>query len=103
MVENGHNEPGREVAEFGFTNPDRAPLGIEVADYGRMTSRLSPQMLASVHCTDVHQVVLITAGHAPTMVDFIDHLCPPGTRLHVSPGRVLRLPARPARPLRRRF
>lgn len=65
MVENGHNEPEREVAEFGFTNPDRAPLGIEVADYGRMTSRLSPQMLASVHCTDVHQVFLITAGMPP--------------------------------------
>ncbi|UQX05282.1 helix-turn-helix domain-containing protein [Streptomyces sp. RerS4] len=50
-----------------------------------------------MHRTDFHQIILVAAGEAVTMVDFQDHPSPPGTLLHVAPGRVLRLP-RPVRP-----
>jgi AraC-like DNA-binding protein len=87
MVESG------QVSEFGFSNPDRSHLGIEVVDFDRLTARLPAGTLTSVHRTDFHQVFLITGGTGSMMVDFVDHPCAPGTLLHVAPGRVLRLPS----------
>ncbi|PRY42571.1 helix-turn-helix domain-containing protein [Umezawaea tangerina] len=81
-----------QVSEFGFSNPDRRHLGVEVVDFGRMTRRLPARTLSSVHRTDFHQVFLITGGSGEMMVDFVDHPCVAGTLLHVAPGRVLRLP-----------
>lgn len=81
-----------QVAQFGFSNPDRGQLGMEVLDLAALRRRLSTDTLTKVHRTDFHQLVLVTAGSATTMVDFVDHSCGPGTLLHVSPGRVLRLP-----------
>ncbi|MCC0093321.1 AraC family transcriptional regulator [Streptomyces flavotricini] len=97
MVKTEHPGEGTHVAEYGFHNPDRAPLGIEVTSITCLASRLSPQALTGVHRTDFHQIILVAAGEAITMVDFQDHPSPPGTLLHVAPGRVLRLP-RPVRP-----
>ena len=97
MVKSGHADPAGPIVEFGFSNPDRSRLGIEVVDYARMNSRLSPQTRSTIHRTDFHQIFLITRGRALTMVDFIDHPGEAGTLLHVYPGRVLRLP-RPTDP-----
>jgi AraC-like DNA-binding protein len=97
MVENGHVTQPAAVVEFGFSNPDRAQLGIEVLSYALLKSRITEKMLTSVHRTDFHQIFAITGGSGVVMVDFEDHHCPAGTLLHVSPGRVLRLP-RPADP-----
>lgn len=82
-----------QVSEFGFSNPDRAHLGVEVVDFSRMTARIPPDMLTGVHRTDFHQLFLVTSGTGSTMVDFVDHPCTAGTLLHVAPGRVLRLPS----------
>jgi AraC-like DNA-binding protein len=87
MVKNG------QLAEFGFSNPDRPRLGLEVLDLVLLRRRLTADTLNQVHRTDFHQLILVTAGRGTTMVDFVDHACGPGTLLHVSPGRVLRLPA----------
>src|SRR4051812_33078030 len=87
MVESG------QVSEFGFSNPDRAHLGVEVVDFRRMCARLPAKTLSSVHRTDFHQVFLIAGGTGGMMVDFVDHPCTAGTLLHVAPGRVLRLPS----------
>ncbi|NKE62522.1 AraC family transcriptional regulator [Lentzea sp. PSKA42] len=81
-----------QVAQFGFSNPDRDQLGLEVLDLAVLRRRLTDATLTKVHRTDFHQLFLVTAGHATTMVDFVDHPCSPCTLLHVSPGRVLRLP-----------
>jgi AraC-like DNA-binding protein len=80
------------VVEFGFSNPDRPRLGIEVLTYSRIRSRLAASTLTTVHRTDFHQLFLVTSGAGTTMVDFVDHDCAPGTLLYVAPGRVLRLP-----------
>ncbi|MEU7475060.1 helix-turn-helix domain-containing protein [Lentzea sp. NPDC042327] len=82
-----------QLAEFGFSNPDRPRLGLEVLDLAQLRGRLSENTLLQVHRTDFHQLFAITAGRGSCMVDFVDHPCAPGTVLHVSPGRVLRLPA----------
>lgn len=82
-----------QVAQFGFSNPDRGQLGLEALDLGVLRRRLTEDTLTKVHRTDFHQLFLFTAGTGTTMVDFVDHPCSPGTLLHVSPGRVLRLPA----------
>ena len=97
MVENGQPDPTAPVSQIGFSNPDMPRLGVEVVDFADLTSRISPRVRNMVHRTDFHQIFLITAGDAVTMVDFTDHPCPPGTLLQVSPGRVLRLP-RPVDP-----
>ncbi|MET9229249.1 helix-turn-helix transcriptional regulator [Lentzea sp. NPDC003310] len=81
-----------QVAQFGFSNPDRGRLGLEVLDLGVLRRRLSEDTLSKVHRTDFHQLFLFTAGTGTTMVDFEDHACSSGTLLHVGPGRVLRLP-----------
>lgn len=86
MVKSGH------VAQFGFSNPDRSQLGVEVLDLGLLRRRLSDDTMTKVHRTDFHQLFLFTAGTGTTMVDFVEHPCGPGTLLHVSPGRVLGLP-----------
>src|SRR3712207_1212470 len=75
-----------QVAQFGFSNPDRDQLGLEVLDLAVLRRRLSEDTLTKLHRTDFHQLVLVTAGTATTMVDFVDHPCPSGTLLHVSPG-----------------
>lgn len=82
-----------QVAQFGFSNPDRGQLGFEALDLGVLRRRLSEDTLTKVHRTDFHQLFLFTAGTGTTMVDFVDHPCTPGTLLHIAPGRVLRLPA----------
>ncbi|MFD5827426.1 hypothetical protein, partial [Lentzea sp. NPDC060358] len=82
-----------QVARFGFSNPDRGELGLEVLDLAVLRRRLTADTLAKVHRTDFHQLFLVTSGDAEVMVDFVDHRCGPGTLLHVGPGRVLRLPA----------
>ena len=82
-----------QLASFGFSNPDRGALGVEVVDLAVLRRRQTADTLTKVHRTDFHQLFLVTAGRATTMVDFVDHSCEPGTLLHVSPGRVLRLPA----------
>jgi AraC-like DNA-binding protein len=89
VVESGQRSP---VAEFGFSNPDRPRLGLEVVDLARLTARLPASTLSTVHRTDFHQLFLITGGRGVTMVDFVDHACVPGTLVSVCPGRVLRLP-----------
>ncbi|MFI6094401.1 helix-turn-helix domain-containing protein [Lentzea sp. NPDC051213] len=81
-----------QVAEFGFSNPDRGKLGLEALDLGVLRRRVTAETLSRVHRTDFHQLFLFTAGTGTTMVDFVDHPCTPGTLLHLSPGRVLRLP-----------
>jgi AraC-like DNA-binding protein len=86
MVESGH------VTEFGFSNPDRPQLGVEVVDFADLAARLPAQTLGMVHRADFHQLFLITGGTGTMMVDFIDRPCAAGTLLHVAPGRVLRLP-----------
>ncbi|EWM19390.1 helix-turn-helix transcriptional regulator [Kutzneria sp. 744] len=89
MVESGQRS---SVVEFGFSNPDRPRLGLEVVDLARLTSRLTASTLSTVHRTDFHQLFLITGGLGSLMVDFVDHACEPGTLVSVCPGRVLRLP-----------
>jgi len=89
MVETGHGAP---VAEFGFSNPDRPRLGLEVVDFARLAARLPASTLSTVHRTDFHQLFLITGGRGTLMVDFVDLACEPGTLVSVCPGRVLRLP-----------
>lgn len=84
-----------QLAEFGFSNPDRPRLGLEALELADLRRRLTENTLTQVHRTDFHQLFLVTAGHGSTMVDFVDHPCGPGTLLHVSPGRVLRLPTGP--------
>jgi len=81
-----------QVAQFGFSNPDRGQLDVEALDLGVLRRRLRQDTLTKVHRTDFHQLFLFTAGTGTTMVDFVDHPCSPGTLLHVGPGRVLRLP-----------
>lgn len=81
-----------QVAQFGFSNPDRGQLGLEVLDLAVLRRRVSEETFTKVHRTDFHQLVLFTKGAATTMVDFVDHRCEPGTLLHITPGRVLRLP-----------
>jgi hypothetical protein len=81
-----------QLVEFGFSNPDRPRLGIEVLTYAQLQRRQSEKTLSSVHRTDFHQLLLITGGTGSGMVDFVDHPCAPGTLLSVCPGRVLRLP-----------
>ncbi|KOV85368.1 AraC family transcriptional regulator [Nocardia sp. NRRL S-836] len=81
-----------QLVEFGFSNPDRPRLGLEAVDLAQLRRRLSENTLTQVHRTDFHQLFLVTAGRGSCMVDFVDHPCGPGTLLHVSPGRVLRLP-----------
>ncbi|MDQ0786146.1 helix-turn-helix domain-containing protein [Streptomyces sp. B3I8] len=97
MVKSEHPTGEAGVAEYGFHNADRASLGIEVTGIRQLARKLSPQSLLGVHRTDFHQLILVEAGEAVTMVDFHDHASPPGTLLHVAPGRVLRLP-RPLHP-----
>ncbi|PKV95444.1 AraC-like DNA-binding protein [Amycolatopsis echigonensis] len=97
MVKTGQPDASVAVAEFSFGNPDRALLDVEVVDLGRLTGRISPETRTVVHRTDFHQIFLVTRGQATIMVDFVDHPCAPGTLLHVTPGRVLRLP-RPSTP-----
>lgn len=97
MVESGQHGASTPVEIFRFDNPDRSSLGIEVVSYTHLTKRLPPCVQAKAHRTDFHQIFLITAGHASTMVDFIDYPCGPGILMHVAPGRVLRLP-RPTGP-----
>ncbi|MFC0438730.1 AraC family transcriptional regulator [Kutzneria buriramensis] len=80
------------VAEFGFSNPDRPRLGLEVVDFAKLAARLPASTLSTVHRTDFHQLFLITGGTGAAMVDFVEHECVPGTLVSVSPGRVLRLP-----------
>jgi AraC-like DNA-binding protein len=82
-----------QVAQFGFSNPDRGQLGVEVLDLAVLRRRVSEETFTKVHRTDFHQLFLFTGGTATTMVDFVDHACSPGTLLHVAPGRVLRLPS----------
>ncbi|HUQ55776.1 helix-turn-helix transcriptional regulator [Lentzea sp.] len=82
-----------QVTRFGFSNPDRGKLGVEVLDLAALRRRLTEETLSKVHRTDFHQLFLVTSGEADAMVDFVGHRCGPGTLLHVSPGRVLRLPA----------
>ncbi|SDP36858.1 helix-turn-helix domain-containing protein [Lentzea jiangxiensis] len=82
-----------QVAQFGFSNPDRGKLGLEALDLAALRRRLTAETLTKVHRTDFHQLFLVTSGTGGTMVDFVDHPCSPGTLLHVSPGRVLRLPS----------
>jgi len=89
MVRNGQD---RSPAEFGFSNPDRPRLGVELVDYSLLTSRLTAETLATVHRTDFHQLFVFRAGEATAMVDFVDHRCPAGTLLYVCPGRLQRLP-----------
>ncbi|HEX8865032.1 MAG TPA: helix-turn-helix transcriptional regulator [Lentzea sp.] len=84
-----------QLAEFGFSNPDRPRLGLEATELAQVRRRLSETTRNQVHRTDFHQLFLVTAGHGSAMVDFVDHPCGPGTLLHVSPGRVLRLPTGP--------
>jgi AraC-like DNA-binding protein len=97
MVKSEHPPGETGVAEYGFHNADRVPLGIEVTSYEQLARKLAPQALLGVHRTDFHQLILVEAGDAVTVVDFHDHASPPGTLLHVAPGRVLRLP-RPRHP-----
>ncbi|BFV55006.1 helix-turn-helix domain-containing protein [Kitasatospora sp. CMC57] len=97
MVKSEHRAAGAHLAEYGFHNPDRTSLGIEVTSIAQLARKLSQQSLLGVHRTDFHQIIVVTAGEAVTMVDFHDHSSPPGTLLHVAPGRVLRLP-RPLHP-----
>lgn len=92
MVESGQISQTAPVAQFGFSNPDRVPIGLEVVRYAQLTRRISERTRASVHRADFHQVFLITRGSGTMMVDFAGHPCFPGAVLHVSPGRVLRLP-----------
>ncbi|GAA3437107.1 AraC family transcriptional regulator [Kutzneria kofuensis] len=80
------------MVEFGFSNPDRPRLGLEVVDFARLAARLPASTLSTVHRTDFHQLFLITGGRGALMVDFVDHPCEPGTLVSVCPGRVLRLP-----------
>jgi AraC-like DNA-binding protein len=80
------------VVEFGFSNPDRPRLGLEVLDFAKLAARLPASTLSTVHRTDFHQLFLITGGTGAAMVDFVEHECVPGTLVSVSPGRVLRLP-----------
>lgn len=91
MVKSGQVERSGLI-EFGFSNPDRPQLGVEVLDYARLRRRLSARTLATTHRTDFHELFLFTAGEGTTMVDFIRHPCTPGTLVLISPGRVLRLP-----------
>lgn len=81
-----------QLTSFGFSNPDRGALGLEVVDFAAFRRRLSVETFMKMHRTDFHQLFLVTAGRAGTMIDFVDHTCEPGTLLHASPGRVLRLP-----------
>ncbi len=89
MVKSGQ---ARFPVEFGFSNPDRPRLGVELVDYAPFTSRLTAETLASVHRTDFHQLFVFRAGEATAMVDFVDHRCPAGSLLYVHPGRLQRLP-----------
>jgi len=87
MVENGH------VTEFGYSNPDRPTLGVQVLDFADLRARLPAHTLDVVHRADFHQLFLVTGGTGGMMVDFVDRPCSAGTLLHVAPGRVLRLPS----------
>jgi AraC-like DNA-binding protein/mannose-6-phosphate isomerase-like protein (cupin superfamily) len=80
------------VAQFGFSNPDRAQLGIEVLEYAALRGRLSATMVNAVHRTDFHQLFVVTGGTGAMTIDFVEHDCAEGTLLHVGPGRILRLP-----------
>ena len=80
------------MVEFGFSNPDRPRLGLEVVDFARLAARLPAATLSMVHRTDFHQLFLITGGQGELMVDFVDHPCEAGTLVSVCPSRVLRLP-----------
>ncbi|MBP2478910.1 AraC-like DNA-binding protein [Crossiella equi] len=92
MVETGHTFAPAQVAHFGFQNPDRPDLGVEVLRLSQLLTRLRERTIATVHRTDFHQLFLITEGTGAAMVDFDDHACAPGTLLNVAPSRVLRLP-----------
>jgi AraC-like DNA-binding protein len=92
MVESGQSPPRAAVAELGFSNSARVPLGVEVFRYAELTRRISERMRSTVHRTDFHQIFLVTRGSGTMMVDFAEHPCFPGVVLHVSPGRVQRLP-----------
>ncbi|HKN52718.1 MAG TPA: helix-turn-helix transcriptional regulator [Amycolatopsis sp.] len=89
MVKSGHASP---VTRFGFSNPERPRLGVEVLDFATLRRRSPPDMLAAVHRTDFHQLFLFTGGTGTMTVDFVDHPVAAGTLLYVCPGRVLRLP-----------
>ena len=89
MVKSGHASP---VTRFGFSNPERPRLGVEVLDFATLRRRSPPDMLAAVHRTDFHQLFLFTGGTGTMTVDFVDHPVAAGTLLYICPGRVLRLP-----------
>ncbi|WP_157495301.1 hypothetical protein [Kutzneria sp. 744] len=75
VVKSGHVTPRDPVVQFGFSNPERPHLGLDVVDFRTLRARLSPESVAAVHRADFQQVFLFTGGAAFPMVDFGEHPC----------------------------
>jgi hypothetical protein len=41
MVESGQSQPRTAVAQYGFSNSARVPLGLEVVRYAELTRRIT--------------------------------------------------------------
>ncbi|WP_042406004.1 helix-turn-helix domain-containing protein [Streptacidiphilus carbonis] len=91
MVDSGHDE----IVGLGYDNPDRPRVGLEAMTFAQLRARTKPHVAASPIRADFHQLTVVRSGHGVAMVDFVAHGCGPGTVLHVRPGQVQRLPARP--------
>lgn len=81
------------VVERGYRNPTRPGWGLEVLTLADLRGRLPADGFRRPHRLDFHQLTLISRGQGTGNIDFVDHLCRPGTILHVRPGQVQRLPA----------
>jgi AraC-like DNA-binding protein len=91
MVNFGHDE----IIDLGYENPDRPRLGLEAMTFAQLCSRTRERVASSPIRADFHQLSVVRSGWGVAMVDFVSQDCRPGTVLHVRPGQVQRLPARP--------
>ncbi|MCC3770613.1 AraC family transcriptional regulator [Streptomyces sp. UNOC14_S4] len=91
MINSGHIE----IVDLGYENPDRPRLGLEVMTFAQLRSRTRARVASSPIRADFHQLTVIRSGRGTAMIDFVPQDCRPGTVLHIRPGQVQRLPARP--------
>jgi AraC-like DNA-binding protein len=96
MVDSGHSIDG-EIVDLGYANPDRPQLGLEAMTFRGLRARTKPRVAESPIRADFHQLFVVRGGHGRSTVDFVAYDCGPGTVLHVRPGQVMRLPAKPDR------
>lgn len=76
------------IPEIHFNNPRLAKVGVEAMTLHELRQRASARLLSTPQRVDFHHLLLVQAGRARHMVDFIEHGLQPGSVLLVRPGQV---------------